>query len=59
MTTLIDREQVLREFEEMRKWFTETSDYATGIKSWIDACTYRVINLPIQQSNEWIDVDKT
>lgn len=43
-TDYISREEVLKEFTEMKWWFTENSDYATGIKSWIDACIYRVIN---------------
>lgn len=49
MTQLIDRDISLKEFEEMAKLFTGTSDYETGIKSWIDACICKVIDLPIKQ----------
>jgi hypothetical protein len=45
-TDYISREEVMKEFVKMKEWFTEDSDYATGIKSWIDACIYRVINTP-------------
>lgn len=44
MDKLLSKNNLLSKLEIMKKWFNWNSDYETGIKSWIDACIYKIIN---------------
>lgn len=52
MAILVSLEEAIKIFEEMKKWFDWKSDYQTWIKSWIEACVYKLALIPT------IDIDK-